>query len=234
LLLLVSGASGVGKTTARLRAAAMLGEAFDAVELAHLAAVPPVPTVAWRQQTVEVAVQRAIALAGAGRHLLLAGDPVPAGEVLAAPSADQVDVAACLLDADAASQSARLDARRDPPELRELHLSFAAWMRRHATDPEYVPHVVTTGAWPEMRWDRWVGAPAATERWAMTVVDTSHRSPDDVGRAVADWARSAICGDAPVFRAGWHLREIPLMAQGTEHLAGLGEWAGGDRHMARA
>jgi hypothetical protein len=209
VLLLVSGASCVGKTTARQRAATILGEAFDAVELAHLAAIPPVPTVAWRQQTVEVAVQRAIALASEGRHLLFAGDPIPAGEVLAAPSADQVDIAACLLDADAASQNARLDARRDPPELRDLHLSFAAWMRRHATDPAHVPEAVTTGAWPEMRWERWVGAPVAAERWAMTVIDTSRRSPDDVGRAVADWAQSAVRGHAPVFRAGWHLAAGP-------------------------
>jgi hypothetical protein len=204
VLLLVTGASGVGKTTARLRAATILGGAFDAVELAHLAAIPAVPTVAWRQETVEIAVQRAVALAAEGRHLLLAGDPIPAGEVLAAPSADQIDIAVCLLDADAASQNARLDARQDPPELRDRHHSFAAWMRRHATDPGYVPEAVTTGAWPAMRWDRWVGAAVAAERWGMTVVDTSHRGPDEVGRAVAEWARSAVRGDAPVFRAGWH------------------------------
>lgn len=203
MLLLVSGASGVGKSTARLVAAPVLGDGVESVELWHLGPIPPVPTIAWRQEMTEVAVQRAIALAADGRHLLLAGDPVAPGEVLAAPSADRIDVAVLLLDADAEAQTARLRARGEPEELLHLHQAFADWMRRHATDPAHVPDALTTDAWPAMRWERWVGAPVA-ELWAMTVLDTSASSPEEVARHVAAWARDAIAGRAPVFRAGWH------------------------------
>ena len=172
MLLLVTGASGVGKSSARVHATKLLDPTFEAVELWHLGPIPAVPTIRWRQQQAEVAVRRARDLADDGRHLLLAGDPIAAGEVLAAPSADEVDVAVCLLDADAESQSGRLDVRQDPPELRHLNLSFAEWMRAHAVDPSYVPEAVTNDSWDQMRWDRWVGREPGPE-WAMTVIDTS-------------------------------------------------------------
>jgi hypothetical protein len=56
--------------------------------------MPPMPTIAWRQQAAETVVQRAVALRAEGRHLLLAGDPVAAGEVVAAPSAHKLDAIA--------------------------------------------------------------------------------------------------------------------------------------------
>lgn len=107
MLLLVSGASGVGKTSARIAAAPLLGDTVETAELYTLGPIPAVPTIAWRHQQIEVAVQKAIELDRAGKHLLFAGDPVPAGEVLAAPSADQVDIAACLLDGDTPHQRSR-------------------------------------------------------------------------------------------------------------------------------
>lgn len=202
MFLLVTGASCAGKSTARRHAMTHLGAEFEAVELSDLGPVPNPPTVAWRQQQVEVAVRRAIELEHEGRHLVFAGDPVPAGEVLAAPSAEDIDVAACLLDVDAETQSARLDARQDPPEHRHLHHGFADWMRHHATDPSYVPEAVTTDAWPPMRWVRWVDRTPGPE-WAMTVIDTSGLAEPEVGRQVAAWCRDAVAGRAPVFRAGW-------------------------------
>ncbi|GAA4426230.1 hypothetical protein GCM10023169_24790 [Georgenia halophila] len=204
MLLLVSGASGVGKTTARLRVRHVLGEDFETAELFTLGPIPAVPTGAWRHEQAEKAVRIAIQLEAEGRHLLFAGDPVPAGEVLAAPSANRVDVAVCLLDADPDAHNARLDARRDPPELRDRHLAFADWMRRHATDPTHMPEVVTTDGWDQMAWERWVGRELG-EAWAMTVVDTSGRDPDEVAGMVAEWCRSAVRGEVPVFRRGWHL-----------------------------
>jgi hypothetical protein len=78
-------------------------------------------------------------------------------------------------------------------------------MRAHAVDPSHVPEALTTGAWPPMRWDRWVGRPPGPE-WAMTVIDTSTMSIEDVGVRVAAWCRDAVVGNAPAFRRGWHLR----------------------------
>lgn len=202
MFLLVSGASGSGKSTARRHAAAHLPESIEAVELRDLGEVPAVPTVAWRQQQVELALRRTIELADQGRHLLFAGDPVPAGEVLAAPSADRVDVAVCLLDVDQGTQSARLDQRGDPPEHRHLHHAFADWMRCHASDPAHLPEAITTDAWPQMRWHRWTGRDPGPE-WAMTVIDTSPLTEEEVGAQVAAWCQDAVTGRAPIFRTGW-------------------------------
>jgi hypothetical protein len=202
MLLLVTGASGVGKSTARVGATTLLDDSFEAVELWHLGPIPPVPTIAWRQEMAEVAVRRAIELEPQGRHVLLAGDPVAAGEVLAAPSADQVDVAVLLLDADAESQTARLRATQQPEEWLPNNLGFAEWMRHHAVNPSHVPEALTTDAWERMRWERWVERPA-DDKWAMTVLDTSAREPGEVAELVADWCRKAVRGEVPVFRAGW-------------------------------
>src|SRR5581483_4319082 len=99
MFLLLTGASGAGKSTARELVADALGAQIECVELGHVVSIPPVHTKAWRQQATEAVVQRALNLQAVGRHLLLAGDPVAAGEVLAAPSADKLDaIAVCLLD----------------------------------------------------------------------------------------------------------------------------------------
>lgn len=207
MLLLVSGASGVGKTTARLHAHRLLEQrsldsCYETAELSTLGPVPDVPTVAWRQERVETAVQRAIALDTEGKHLLFAGDPIPLGEALAAPSADRIDIAACLLDVDDETHRARLRRRDEPADLISLHQNFAAWMRAHASDPGHVPEAVTNDAWPAMCWQRWVGRRPGPE-WAMTVLDTSRRAPEEVGADIVDWCQRAVVGDAPVFRAGW-------------------------------
>ncbi|RRO13115.1 hypothetical protein EIL87_26080 [Saccharopolyspora rhizosphaerae] len=205
MLLLVSGASCVGKTTARLHARHQLDESFETAELFTLGAIPAVPTVAWRQQQVEVAVRRAIDLEAEGKHLLFAGDPVPVGEVLAAPSADRIVVAACLLDVDEQTHLDRLARRGDPEELVPLHQGFATWLRAHATDPGHVPEAVTQDGWSDMRWERWTDRSPGPE-WAMTVIDTSPLTPEQVGAEVASWCRRAIAGAAPCFPAGWFER----------------------------
>ncbi|MFC3516125.1 hypothetical protein ACFORO_38585 [Amycolatopsis halotolerans] len=199
MLLLVSGASSVGKTTARLHARQLLDDTYENAELSTLGPIPAVQTVAWRQERVEVAVRRAIALEAEGRHLLLAGDPVPLGEALAAPSADRIDIAACLLDLSDEAHLARLARRGEPSHANQ---AFAAWLRAHAHDPGHLPEAVTNDSWPEMRWDRWVGRSPGPE-WAMTVLDTSSLGPEEVGQAVAEWCRRAVAGEAPVFPAGW-------------------------------
>ena len=90
MLLLVSGASGSGESTVRQRVAPMLGDGFEAAECHDFAAAPDPPTKAWRQWTAELAVRRAIGLQREGRSLLLSGDPIAPGEVVAARSAGLV------------------------------------------------------------------------------------------------------------------------------------------------
>lgn len=108
MLFLLTGASGAGKSSARQAIETDLAPVVECVELRHLGPVPAVPDVAWRQRMAECAVARAARLDVEGRDLLLAGDPVAPGEVLAAPSAPVVDIAVCLLDVDEATQQRRL------------------------------------------------------------------------------------------------------------------------------
>jgi hypothetical protein len=191
---LISGASEAGKTSVRGAIAGDLAPGVEAVELRHLEPVSAVPDVAWRQRMAERAVARSRVLDVQGRHLLLAGDPVAPGEVLAAPSATSVDIAVCLLDVAEDTQRERLSRRGDPEELLPHHVAFAAWLRSHARNPAHMPPVLTTGGWEEMVWSR-----LTTLQWQITVIDGSSMSVAEAGRAALQWVRDAISGRAPVF-----------------------------------
>jgi hypothetical protein len=198
VLLLITGASGVGKSTVRAVIAPELSPEVECVELLHLTPLPTAMTRVRRQQTAEVAVRRAVELQSSGRHLLLAGDPIPAAEVVAAPSAPRLDaIAVCLLDATPEAQAERLATRGDPAELLVHHQAFAEWMRRQASDPLYMTHVVCDAGWEQMRWDRLEHLAAD---WGMHTIDTTHMTKRDVADAVLEWCRSALAGDAPALR----------------------------------
>jgi hypothetical protein len=198
MFLLVTGASGTGKSSARAAIAAELAPEVVCVELAEVVSIPAWPTLAWRQESTEAAVRLALEHQAEGRHLLLAGDPVAPGEVLAAPSADRLDaVRACLLHADPAAQEARLRGRGDPESLLPDHVAFAAWMRGHATDPTHVPEVLTGGGWDGMRWERWVDRTADDPGWNVTEIDTSPLDREEVAAKVLAWARASLSGETP-------------------------------------
>ena len=133
----------------------------------------------------ERAVRRAVELDEEGRHLLLAGDPVAPGEVLAAPSAPMVDIAVCLLDIDEEAQRERLRRRGDPEELLPRHVAFADWLRHHARDPRHMPHVLSTDGWSEMRWSRLTSMP--TDQWRISVIDGSDMTRAEANQAALQW-----------------------------------------------
>jgi hypothetical protein len=201
VLLLVTGSSGAGKSTARRLITTELAPGTECIELGHVVTMPPIPTIAWRQQAAETVVQRALALQAEGRHLLLAGDPVAAGEVVAAPSADKLDaIAVCLLDVDAETQARRLTERGDDPRLLADHQAFAAWMRGHARDPGHMQHVLTANGWEAMCWERLSDLDPSDGGWAVHVVDTSALSTEQVAEQVLTWCRRAVGGEVPVMR----------------------------------
>ena len=195
MLLLVTGASGAGKSTARRAVAPALAPEVECVELGDIVPVPAAPTIAWRQQATELVVQ--YALQDQRRHLMLCGDPVAAGELIAAPSAARLDaIAVCLLDLDPAAQTARLTQRGDDPALLHHHHAFAEWMRGHARDPGHMPHVLSTNGWPPMRWDRL----DTVKPWAIEVLDTSALGPGETADEVLAWCRRALVGEALILR----------------------------------
>jgi broad-specificity NMP kinase len=187
MLLLVTGSSGVGKSTVRRLITEELAPEVRAVELAHVVEFPPRLDRVWRHRSVERVVQLAIEEHEAGRHLLLAGDPVPLGEVCAAPSADRLDgVAACLLDCAPAEQERRLRERGDPEDLIPHHVAFAEWMRGHARDPGHRLDVIADQGWDEMRWER------IPSSWEVTEIDTTHLAPPEVAAGVLAWSRQEL------------------------------------------
>lgn len=175
-----------------------LAPAVECVELLDLTPRPDAVTRVWRQQGAEAAVRRAAELQASRRHLLLAGDPVPAAEIVAAPSASELDaIAVCLLDASPEAQAERLTARGDHPALLPAHQAFADWMRRQASDPLHMRHVVSDAGWEEMRWER---LEQLAPDWGMHTIDTTHMTKRDVADAVLAWCRRALTGDAPALR----------------------------------
>jgi hypothetical protein len=202
MFLLVTGASGAGKSTVRREVERELSPEVECVELHDVVGAPAFPDIAWRQQATEAVVQLAVRLQAEGTHLLLSGDPVAAGEVLAAPSAGELHgIAVCLLDVSPDAQTARLAQRGDDPALLPHHHAFAEWMRGHANDPRHMPHVLSTNGWGAMRWERWTGIDPTNGNWGMEVLDTSELSPGQVAAEIVTWCRRALCGDAPVLYA---------------------------------
>lgn len=200
MLFLVSGASGMGKSTVRERVTPRLGDAFEAVELHHLGSTEGI-TMARRQELAQVAARRAADLARDGRHLLLSGDPVAPGEIIAAPSApDAGGIAACILDADAATQTRRLSERGEDPSHFELHIAFADWMREHATRPVPRLGVLSESGSPDMRWDRLKGLADEDPRWRVRLIDTSSRSREEIASAVVAWIKEALSDETQVMR----------------------------------
>ncbi len=96
VLLLISGASGAGKTSVREAIAARLTPTVEAVELRHLDAIPASPDLAWRQRMAERAVVRRERARRSGPPSVLGGDPVAPGEFAGGTvGADDRRYAAC-------------------------------------------------------------------------------------------------------------------------------------------
>lgn len=190
-MFLVSGASGVGKSTVREHLGPRLGPTFEAVELRDLAPTDAV-SVRWRQETADLAAARAAQLQALDRHLVLCGDPVAPAELIAAPAASRAGgVAVCLLDANPEVQAARLAGRGDDLSLFEAHHGFAQWMREHASDPLPRLDVLTHHGAPDARWDR-VERLVKRDRWRVTVLDTTGCDPTSVADAVEGWIGAAL------------------------------------------
>ena len=191
MLFLVFGSSGAGKTAAlnafRGRVRDLAVHDFDEI------GVPPHPTRLWRHRGNEQWVRRALAYQAQGVDLLLAGQ-TPLGELLATPSARLLDgIAACLIDCDDATRAERLGARgvewfdRHDAALHD-YLSWAEWMRQHASDPCARQEVIVAndGA-PDMQWERWVDWSADDPRWCVHVIDTTSVPVEHVADEVAAW-----------------------------------------------
>ena len=113
---------------------------------------------------------------------------------MAAPSADRLSIAACLLDVEPEIQAQRQRARCEPEEMIPRHLAFAEWMRGHARNPTDRLEVVLINGQAGMRWERL----ERCSTWNMPVIDTSALSEEQVARAVAAWCQAVLERKAPL------------------------------------
>ena len=192
MLLSVTGASGVGKSTvlAALEESDLGGDVtcveFDSI------GVPDGAGTAWRHGAIEHWVRFAIEEQDAGRHVLLAGQ-MPPGELLAAPSVDLLDrVAVCVLHSSPEVQESRLLGRGDPAGSLIHHLRFGVWFSAHARDPQHAPEVIRVDSPFPMVWERWERLEAGDTQWPVSLIDTDDLTPAEVADRVETWAREQI------------------------------------------
>ena len=189
MFFLVTGASGVGKTTVRKLLEPQLAGQVAVCELATLG-ITPEWSLRWRHQAVEHVVQLALQNQKSGKHFLLCGDPVPPGELYAAPSAGELaGIQVCLLDISPNKQIERLTQRGDAPHYFPAHVAFAEWMRHHVTDHRYRPEVILNGGWEKMRWETWHSPAVTRVPWSSHTIETTHLHPPEVAAQVLSWIK---------------------------------------------
>ncbi|MEU5876036.1 hypothetical protein [Spirillospora sp. NPDC047279] len=188
MLLKLTGSSCSGKSTLAFCVSGRLQQVavhdFDEV------GVPERPDRHWRHRMTEWWVRRAQEYQDRGIDLLLSGQS-PLGEVLAAPSAPQLDgIAVCLVDVADEVRRDRLTAR-DPGRWEaaevEAFLGWAAWHRGHARDPRHRPEAIINDSWPGMAWHRWTGWTAEHPRWRTHLIDTTGQAVAHSVEQVEQW-----------------------------------------------
>jgi hypothetical protein len=105
----------------------------------------------------------------------------PYGTLLAAPSAPKLNSSmAILLDCHDHERVRRLHARGTPHHAGQDMLSWAAWHRMHAIDPQWRPDVITQDSPAYMQWDRWKEWQQGNPAWRVSIVDTTRKLLDAV------------------------------------------------------
>ena len=179
-MLLLSGSSGGGKTYVMPYIKALLPDVCvrDSDEFG-------IPTdKVGRQERLEKCVREAIRLQKLNTSLILCCQS-PFGELLACPSANELDhIACCLIDCQDHVRIERLNARGDNCGTMEM-LSWASWHRMHAVNSQWRQDVIQENSWDQMLWDRWTSWPTGDHRWKVNIIDTSNLSGNDIARQIA-------------------------------------------------
>jgi hypothetical protein len=208
---MLTGSSCSGKSTL---AFAVAGR-FDrlAVHDSDESGVPRTPHPHWRNYNTEEWIGRALDYQADGIDLLLTGQ-APLGEVLAAPSAPQLNaIAVCLVDVGDDDRRRRLS-ERDPDRWSgsdaERFNRWAAWHRGHAHDPRHRPEVIIADSAPDMAWHRWSSWTEEDPRWQTHVIDTTdrphHTSVGELDQWITTQRESIRSGRHPL-RRGWERQD---------------------------
>jgi hypothetical protein len=102
------------------------------------------------------------------------------GEILACPSASQIDkIHVALLDCHDVVRLDRLRKRGTHGVTQDM-LSWAAWQRVHDVDPQWRQDVICSRQLNTMRWERWSIWQRGDPRWRVHVLDSTNLTIDQV------------------------------------------------------
>ncbi len=185
------GASGSGKSSSlpglKSQLASIDWRDFDDAPM-------PRTNTAERQLATEYWLQLAANNQTMGISTGIAGTVV-LGEVLACPSAARIDVVhALLLDCADVVRIDRIRSRdgSDATCATQDMLCWAAWLRMHASDPQWRPDVIQAQGAPGMNWKRWMSSRKGDALWNVSVLDNSSLSSEETTSALAAWAKDCV------------------------------------------
>jgi hypothetical protein len=186
MLFLIMGASGSGKSSVLTG----LKRERPGIDWRDFDDVPECPTnTAERQLTTESWLQVALQNQSRGISTGIAGTIV-LGEVLACPSAQAIEgIHALLLDCADVARIDRIRARdgSDAKWASQEMLCWAAWLRMHASDPQWRQDVIQAQGASGMHWKNWSSWSRNDARWRVAVLDNTYLSIEATTRALLAW-----------------------------------------------
>ena len=187
MLLLMSGSSAAGKTAVGPHVARL-----DERLIFHDSDERRASGVRGRIDTLESWIETALDYRRDGRDLLL-GAQSPLGELLACPSATELDgIAGCVLDCNDYVRADRIRARGEA-HAKILGMDIMSWgvfHRMHAADPQWEQRVICKSEDSTRQWSRWTSWTSDDPRWRVPVFDTSDETVEETAGRVAAWAAS--------------------------------------------
>jgi hypothetical protein len=191
MLFLIMGASGSGKSSSLTG----LKQQRPEIDWRDFDDVPKHPaSTAERQVTTEYWLKVATANQAKGLSTGIAGTIV-LGEVLACPSASEIEgVHALLLDCADVVRIDRIRARdgSDASCASQDMLCWAAWLRMHASDPQWRQDVIQSQGALDMDWKSWSSWNKDDTRWKVQVLDNSSLSVGETTSFLAAWTNERL------------------------------------------
>ncbi len=186
MLFLIMGASGSGKSSCL----AGLKQQRPDIDWRDFDDVPAhLTNTAERQLATEYWLTVAVQNQAKGVNTSIAGTIV-LGEVLACPSATGLNgVRAILLDCADVIRIDRIRTRdgQDAICASQDMLCWAAWLRMHASDPQWRQDVIQSQGAPGMDWTRWSSWNKGDKRWEVDVLDNTFIDIEETTSALTAW-----------------------------------------------
>ena len=183
----ITGASGSGKSAslAGLRAALPTMDWRDFDEFG----VPSPCPHGWRPLTTERWIQIALENKQRSIDTGVVGGAIM-GEILACPSASHIgEIHVALLDCHDVVRLDRLRKRGTYGATQDM-LSWAAWQRVHAVDPQWRQDVICNVQIDTMRWECWNTWQRGDPRWRVHALDSTNLTIDQVVDRIVAWVQA--------------------------------------------